>query len=286
MDSSGEEEYVRAWASEVEDTTRVMVEKGLFGSRWADLPPILRRLREAWTSLKEGRVPAAREQLGLAEGELSRLIHERSQGWRAINVHELHLLAFHVAVAALLLNVATGWWIFGRVSPNILGVPKSIYLLGALGGTLRGLYWLHQKVQMRAFRVHFTTSHLAAPLLGALFALLVYVILRGGLVALGGDGSPSLGSFGMPAMALVAGFSWEWAMEKLNPLLSASSVLGAAARKSASGTAPAAEVAETTEEAAPSSRVAAARIPPPPTQPTGRYHAPPPAPARPSPSIP
>ncbi|MEN8374740.1 MAG: hypothetical protein ABFS34_04770 [Gemmatimonadota bacterium] len=277
---------IRRWATEVEDNTRVMMEMGLFKDLSGYLETILARLREAREYLQEGQIPLAREQIGLAEAVLSQASDEQSWGWRAVHVHQVHLLIFHVAVAVILLNISTRWWIFGNLSTVLFGVPVDILLLGALGATLRGSFWLYRKVQTETFRAQFTVGHLAAPVIGALFALLVYLVFRGGLVALAEGGNPQSGEWALKALAFVAGFSWEWALQRLEPVFTATSHRGSAlARQPA--TKPdtaggAAQAGEATEEVAPTRKVAAARVPSRPSRPSGRATPPPQPPATPA----
>ena len=247
------------WADEVEDTTRVMIEFGAFTAASATpkrlgpqldaegrvikaiarapqyrLPRILGLLASARADIASGNPNEARRKLGLAEG----LVHQprprpararyfrwanwgRDWWWRFTRVHQGHLVIYHVGVTLVLLNIATGWWGFGRIADEVWGVPIEVLGFGALGATLRGFFWLYRKVQTKTFRPQFTVFHLTAPAIGALFALLTYVLFLGGLGALSAPpvGEAQVEAWLPYALALLAGFSWEWALQRLDPLI-------------------------------------------------------------------
>ncbi|QKW38093.1 IPT/TIG domain-containing protein [Actinomadura sp. NAK00032] len=85
---------------------------------------------------------------------------------------------------------------------------------GALGGVvhvLRSFYWY---VGNRALRRSWLMMYLLLPFVGALFALIVYLVLRGGLTSPAG-GAADINPYGMAAIAALVGLFSRETAEKL-----------------------------------------------------------------------
>lgn len=197
---------------------RVAIEAGVFdmqeGAKAAE------HIKEAHESALRGDEALANEQLTKAEITLHEVIYKKSMWWRMINYHQLHILAYHLAILALLLNVGSGW--LTEAADIFWTVPAAAFGLGALGSTLRGLYYLHLQVAKRIYRVGFLVSHLAAPWIGGLFGLFVFLLLEAGVLAMQGGPVPTQAPFSPSplsyALAFLAGFKWEWLLNRLESI--------------------------------------------------------------------
>lgn len=210
-------------AEQVEDLTRLAVEAGLFRAEGLEERPeaIYGALDEARSAIDAGDLTVAFSRLNRAERLRKDAEHERGLWWRLWWIHSAHLFGYHVLVLAVVL-----WFALrapAAAARQVWVVPISVFAFGAMGGVLRGLYWLNRKVQRRRFRPQFTLPQVAAPWIGGLFGALVYLLILGGVFVFGSaGGSPASGaaSPGQLAAATLAGYSWEWALERLDRFIS------------------------------------------------------------------
>jgi len=94
-------------------------------------------------------------------------------------------------------------------------------LLGVLGSQLRGIYWLQFQVGRRIFRPTNVLAHIASPFIGALLALIVYLLTKLGLVVLRASEKTAVDPQAnlIPlTVAFLSGFKWEWVMGKLDQI--------------------------------------------------------------------
>ncbi|GAA2439080.1 hypothetical protein GCM10010191_63000 [Actinomadura vinacea] len=90
----------------------------------------------------------------------------------------------------------------------------TVLAAGAIGGvvhSLRSLYWY---VGNRSLRRSWLMMYLFLPLIGALLALMVYLVLRGGLTSPAG-GSSDVNPYGVTAVAALVGLFSQETAEKL-----------------------------------------------------------------------
>lgn len=146
---------------------------------------------------------------------------ERGFRWRLFTLHQVHLSYHLVALFAVLYglfcapDLATGF-----ENARLWTIPVSVLVFGALGGVLRGLYWLYRKVQTRTFRPQLTMPELTSPWIGLLFGALVYLLMLAGVMTFGTGASGGTGGGGVSgvgpaqlAAAFLAGYSWEWVLK-------------------------------------------------------------------------
>src|SRR5262249_36018756 len=103
-------------------------------------------------------------------------------------------------------------------------VPLWSIVLGALGAVLRGLWFLNIHVMRKQFRNHWTLPFLLAPLIGGILGLLAFLLFHAGFVSVSGkissNSEPTLADTRLPmAIAILAGYSWEWVLEAVNRIL-------------------------------------------------------------------
>lgn len=218
----------------VEEMLHYRAEAGLFGSESEGAGDgkdgrittrcIHNKLSRARRLAESGDFPGANKRVAEAEALLHTALYtNRGVLWRLLHIHQAGLYTYYFLVLALLLNAETGWlqpWL--PLTSDVWDVPLEILLVGALGGVLRGLWWLYQKVQARKFRVQFTMIYVAGPWMGALLGLLAYLLLQVGALTLQANGAGTTGdaaSTGALTVAFLAGFSWEWVMAAVDQVV-------------------------------------------------------------------
>jgi hypothetical protein len=88
---------------------------------------------------------------------------------------------------------------------------------GCIGGILRGIWYLKDKVSERRYKNSWWIFFLSVPFLGGIFGAIIYLILIAGLLSLGvGQGDSTLSEINRPVVvipiAALVGFNWEWAI--------------------------------------------------------------------------
>lgn len=159
----------------------------------------------------------------ITQGELllDQSLYSRGWWWRLVHWHQIPLFLYHLLALALLLNIGSG--ALDKVSTELWGVPTAVLSLGALGAILRGLYYLHRQVARRIFRATFFLSQLCAPWIGALFGLIVFLLLKIGVKLLEDGNRVNVNASFLPlAMAFLAGFSWDWVLTRMADAMGAS----------------------------------------------------------------
>lgn len=136
---------------------------------------------------------------------------------------------------ALLLPVGLIWWLVrvwpsvtaarpvpgGETDPLLIGLTSDqatlimMALLGGLGGAVHALGSFTVYAGNRALVRSWVWWYLARAPVGAALAVVVYFVIRGGLIAGNGPGVAALSPYGMGAFAALAGLSSEIATQKL-----------------------------------------------------------------------
>lgn len=110
-----------------------------------------------------------------------------------------------------------GWSISAGVDERLFVI---VPVTGAIGGILHALRSLYQYVGNRQLRRSWLLMYLSVPLVGALLALLFYIVLRGGLVTTQAS-STDLNIYGFAAIAALVGLFSEQATVKLRNIFEA-----------------------------------------------------------------
>lgn len=195
------------------------------------LDSISSQILDARNLASKGQYPEARKAIMNAYGQLHQAVLEKSRLWRARHIHCLHLYAYFAALLAILLWLGLAEkpsFISDYVSSHIWGIPVSMAAYGMLGGIVRCLFWLPQKIQSRSFRTQFEMVYVGAPWLAMLLGMFAYVLLNVGFMTLSGESgdgkalNPAVGYDSEPgfvAAAVLAGYSWEWFADKISSKL-------------------------------------------------------------------
>jgi len=211
-------ESTYAWADQLQDTTRVYDEAGLFSTEpnGKKLQDVTQAVSDARVEAAEGHAAEALSRLSRGENQLFQTLYSQSAWWRWTRCYQLHIVAYYTLIFVVVLNVGSGAL---PVAKDIWGVPTEVLGLGALGAVLRGLWYLYKQVSQRKFRVQFGIAHLCAPIIGALFGMLIYFLLSAGLLTLAAGGSRlPVDSKILDAFALFSGYSWEWLLRQIDRL--------------------------------------------------------------------
>jgi len=221
-------EETLAWSDELEAAFRIFNETGLFKANPAPAEAIVNQIARARRGVKRGDLETAASLLAEGELELQRCIYAKSFLWRLVHVHQFFIFAYHVAAILFFLNVASGWFTF--VTHDVwreIPVPMSALVAGGLGACLRGMWYLWRQVSKRIFRVQFLLAQLAAPWIGMLFGLFVFLLLKASLLTLSGGSSVKPEQSALPlAIAFLSGYSWEWILARIDQVRSAAWAVG------------------------------------------------------------
>ena len=158
----------------------------------------------------------------------NRALYSASRLWRFSNIYAgpmwLYLVSFLIAVLGF-------YWY--QLDKNVLSLPVGIEetalhatTWGTIGGILRGLWFLKDKVSDRKYRNSFRIYFLSIPFLGGLFGAILYFILLAGVFILVPSQAPNtiestqsastslnlLPTLDIIPLATLAGFNWEWAV--------------------------------------------------------------------------
>lgn len=174
----------------------------------------------------------------LALRSYDKALYLASRVWRFSNVYAgpiwLYLIGFLVAVLGF-------YWY--QLDSNFLELHVRIQeaslhaaTWGTVGGILRGIWYLKDKVSDRRYRNSFRIYFLSIPFLGGLFGAIVYFLLVSGLFILAPTQTPSIlnqtasgpvpqtgtqpnntstgtiSTLAIIPLATLAGFNWEWAV--------------------------------------------------------------------------
>lgn len=210
------DEQIRFWISQTENTLLTLLEAGLGRevSHGKSLESCFELIRNARLMVIDDRVEDAAKTMSEADAILHRVYWEKSTFWRFRRHAPLEFL-YLAGIMLLVLGASTSWRPavlegIPKLDGEVWGVPAAVLAWGALGAVLRSLYWLHLQVGRRIYRSYFSLTHLCAPLIGALFGALAYLLLRAGLLTMGGGAAEEAQNQIFPsAVALLFGFNWE-----------------------------------------------------------------------------
>jgi hypothetical protein len=208
------------------------------------------KLKDARNELYFGHLAQSEYDTSLALRAYDKALYSTSRLWRFSNIHAgpmwIYLIGFLVAVLAF-------YWV--QLDKNVLNLqPVKIQeaalhaaTWGCVGGILRGLWYLKDKVSDRKYRNSFRIYFLSVPFLGALFGAIIYFIVVAGLfiiaptqavpilsnqtasapntTATGAANQPNaahpsaaktpaaqVSTLAIIPLATLAGFNWEWAV--------------------------------------------------------------------------
>ena len=201
---------------EIRDIFEPMIEAGAFVGYQDVADEIAILLGTAGRLVEDKALPEATAVWLIAEALLNDRVRRKSWRWRVWHLHALPLFLYHIAC---IVGVILLWKPLS--SSNLFLVPISSFLLGVLGSELRGIYWLQVQVSKRIFRPTSVLAHIASPFIGALLALIAYLLTKLGVFALlaAEKAAPQTQEDLVPlTVAFLSGFKWEWVLMKLQQL--------------------------------------------------------------------
>jgi hypothetical protein len=130
------------------------------------------------------------------------------------------LLAFLTGIAGLVLwaagdfhrNTEATWTLLATIAAGGMGAAVSVLLRMAKGSFSQD-YELGRKINRRLA--------MARPFVGAAFAIMIYLLLKSGLVEIGGLSTKNQTIYFYAAVGFLAGFSERWARVVIGGVLSA-----------------------------------------------------------------
>ncbi len=153
---------------------------------------IVEELKEARISHERNDYPEAQKQLSLALQKYSKAVHSTSWKWRFVNLNGGYLFIYFISLLVVIGSFYAFLGIKGfelvdqMAQPPFGGVSESaIHAVtwGMIGGTLRGMWYLKDKVGDRKFRNSWNLYFISVPFIGALFGAIIYLIIVAGLLA-------------------------------------------------------------------------------------------------------
>ena len=175
-------------------------------------------IRSARDFAQQNQMSRAQEALLSAICKMHQAVAARGRFWSLIYIHAVPIWAYHISVVAIVMGVGIYFDILLVPTQDMdpsWRIVASMGAYGILGGEVRGLYWLFQKLQGRSFRVQFVIPHLGAPWLAFVLGVLSYLLLKAGVGVFSGAGGSESEYYPYATAAALAGFSWEWFLKQL-----------------------------------------------------------------------
>ncbi len=208
-------------ARRLEDNLVFRSESGAFDTDGDVFASITEKIRTARQQLSNNAYPDARKVLMLATHELNLRLNQKGWKWRAVHIWAIPAFFYYAIMMALFLYIQL--WHGSLIDAFEIGIiPFQIFLYGFIGGLIRGIWWLIFKVENRSFRPQFFLPYITGPWMGALLAVFSYALIKAGLLVItstDGQSTPLTDdTYGIIALVILAGFSWEWVMQAINRL--------------------------------------------------------------------
>jgi hypothetical protein len=192
---SGENEKKKTLQEEIDQLdSRINTasENGMFGPNQKDVPAdsfnkIQNYLKTARKFLFEGNIADADYDTSLALHEYNNALYSTQKSWRFSNIYAgyiwIYLVAFLVAILAF-------YWAKVDAEVALFNVKiqnDALYAAswGAVGGILRGLWFLKEKVSERKYSNAYRIYFFSVPFLGGLFGAIMYFALLAGVFIVG-----------------------------------------------------------------------------------------------------
>jgi hypothetical protein len=198
-------------------------ENGLFdGIQEISLECILNKIKDARDRLEKSKPPDFSQcdhDLSTAADYYFKAVNSAPKSWRFLNIYAIHIWIYLIAFLCLLFifyyeldsSLSTK---FGFLGANL----TAIYVIawGVIGGILRGLWWLWHNVNKRQYRKVWIIWFISTPFLGGILGAIAYLLIFAGLMAVSEDKNKIPNSMLVIVTAALAGFNWEWIVERFN----------------------------------------------------------------------
>jgi hypothetical protein len=164
----------------------------LFGKNNEIYDKIINGLKECRLSLGKNDIPESQRQLSIVIQNYSEAVHAAPRKWRFINLNGgyvfIYLLAILITISSFyaFLGISNFEQIKEMAKPPFSGAGETaIHAVtwGMIGGTLRGMWFLKDKVGDRKFRNSWNLYFVSVPFIGGIFGALIYLIIIAGLLA-------------------------------------------------------------------------------------------------------
>jgi hypothetical protein len=181
---------------------------------------IFGKLKIAQDNLEDDRFSESRIHIASARMSYLKVLFSKSWKWRFVNIYAGPVWVYFAAFLGLVL--AFYIYVDDLIYNELEGVEKAAFYAvtwGCIGGILRGMWYLKDKVSEREYKNSWLIFFISVPFLGGIFGALLYLIMLAGILSLGVGGNSPQGvpEIGRPAViipiAALAGFNWEWAIK-------------------------------------------------------------------------
>ena len=195
-------------------------EAHLFKDKPDLLENIADRIEQARISAHNNGLPQARKLLILAFAQMHQAIGTQGIWWSFRKIHAGFIWLYFVLLLSSIVGIGVfvDFLSFGEDAPTAWNMPIAAIAYGMIGGLIRGMYWLYQKIPEIKYRATFIVPYVGGPWLASALGLFSYALLRSGTGLFGEVTSGKLESAAFAAVAMMAGFSWEWFMKQLKKL--------------------------------------------------------------------
>jgi hypothetical protein len=188
------------------------------------------KLKEAKDNLEDERFSEAMVNTSAARLLYLKALFSKSWIWRFVNLYAGPIWIYMTVF--LFLALAFYIYLIDKYFEDIHGVDQAaIHAVtwGCIGGILRGMWYLKDKVSEREYKNSWWIYFMSVPFLGGIFGAIVYLVIIAGLLSLGvgqsnNQGLPQIGRpLVIVPIAALAGFNWEWSIrifKRIGDLLS------------------------------------------------------------------
>lgn len=187
-----------------------------------DFECIYHHLQEARNFLDQDELEECVKTTSQARRCYLKALYSTSRRWRFFNLYAGHIWIYLISFLSLILAfyvINIDEFIMSGMDNITNFAEAAIHATtwGAIGGILRGLWYLKDKVSERKYKNSFGPYFLSVPFLGAIFGAVVYLIIVAGLLSLGSteqSGDQQFPKINRPLVIIpicaIAGFNWEW----------------------------------------------------------------------------
>ena len=180
-------------------------------------------LKKAQDNLDDEKFSDSRVCIASARISYLKVLFSKPWRWRFVNMYAgpvwIYLTSFLGLVLAFYIYPG-----YDFISEGLEGVEQAAFYAvtwGCIGGILRGMWYLKDKVSEREYKNSWLIFFVSVPFLGGIFGALAYLIMLAGILSLGVGGNSSQGLTGVEIsrpeviipIAALAGFNWEWAVK-------------------------------------------------------------------------
>lgn len=162
--------------------------------------------------------------IALAADSYAKALNSASRWWRFNNVYGgpiwIYLITFLISTILAVYYFRIDQLIVNNFSHNGLHSTNGIFAAtwGVIGGILRGLWYLKERVNDRQYRNSWTLFYLSGPFIGGILGAAVYFFWVAGLFSIAKSDIDIKSHALLVAMALTFGFSWPNSINLLQKL--------------------------------------------------------------------